>query len=94
MITTPGAYGAAIATTISQAVVVLVQVYYVRKQLNVRLAFKTAKKYWVASSIMFLACCLVRMDGIMSVILKIASAKPMFSKTFLLSLKKVRFCQL
>jgi len=69
-----GAFGAAIATTISQAVVVWVQVHYVRKQINVNYAFKTAKKYLIVSIVMFLVCSLVGVgiqNGIISVIAKI-----------------------
>lgn len=53
--------------------VVIVQVYYVRKQINVRYAFKTAKKYLIASSVMFVICLLVGLviqNGIISVIAK------------------------
>ena len=66
-------YGAAIATTISQAVVVLVQVAYVKKQINIRYAFKSGKKYFIASSVMLVLCLLVGLlirNSIISVIVK------------------------
>lgn len=69
-----GAFGAAIVTTISQFVVVLVQVYYVKKQINIPYAFRSGKKYLIASVVMFIICMLIGLivpNGVFSVIAKI-----------------------
>ena len=50
----------------------LVQIYYVRKQISIGYSLKTARKYLIASGVMFLVCCLIKMDGVMSIILKMA----------------------
>ena len=68
-----GAFGAAIVTTISQLVVVLVQVYYIKKQLDISYAFRSGKKYLIASLVMFAMCMitgLIVSKGVFSVIAK------------------------
>lgn len=68
-----GAFGAAIVTTISQLVVVLVQVYYVKKQINIPYAFRSGKKYLIASFVMLAMCMatgLIVSEGVFSVITK------------------------
>lgn len=52
---------------------VIIQVYYVKKQINVRYVFRIAKKYFIASVVMFVVCLLVGLviqNGIISVIAK------------------------
>lgn len=51
-----GAVGAAITTIISQITVVIVQILYVKKQVNVRYGLKTGINYFFASTVMFLVC--------------------------------------
>ena len=68
-----GAFGAAVVTTMSQLVVVLVQVYYIKKQLDISYAFRSGKKYLIASLVMFAMCMitgLIVLEGIFSVIAK------------------------
>lgn len=70
-----GAFGAAIVTTVSQLIVVLVQIYYVRRQFNIRYAFRSGKKYLIASLVMFAMCMLTGLfiqHGVFAVIAKIA----------------------
>lgn len=49
-----GANGAAIVTIISQFVVLLVQIYFVKNELNIFKMFITGKKYFIASLIMLI----------------------------------------
>ncbi len=58
VIPTFGAIGAAVATTIAQLVVVLVQIYYVKKEISIKHVIKSGKKYLTAAVVM-LAICLI-----------------------------------
>lgn len=74
LINTNGAFGAAIATTVSQFVVVLVQMYYVRDEISLSKAIKSGKKYFIASSVMLVICLglgLVIKNDIASVAVKV-----------------------
>lgn len=69
-----GAIGAAIATTVAQFVVVVVQVYYVKRELTIKRAFLSGKKYLIASLVMLIACLgmgRIFQIGITSVIAKV-----------------------
>lgn len=73
-INTFGAFGAAFATTISQFVVVFAQMYYVRKEMDLRKVIKSGKKYLIASSVMLVICLLFGLiikNGIASVIVNV-----------------------
>ncbi len=59
LIITNGAYGAAFSTTISQFVVVLVQMYYVRDEIDIKKAIYSGKKYLIASVVMLITCFIV-----------------------------------
>ena len=65
--------GASIATIISQLVVDIVQIYYVRNNIKWKPLIRLAVRYLVASSIMFGVCQLVKLisdTGILSVMLQ------------------------
>lgn len=51
-----GAIGAAIVTTISQFVVLLVQTNYVKKEINIKKIFASSIKYLICSFIMLIIC--------------------------------------
>lgn len=75
LIPTYGAFGAAIATTISEFVVVAVQSYYIRKEISIRKAFTSGSKYLIAAMVMLVACLgigIIYTTGIISVIAKVA----------------------
>ncbi len=66
--------GASIATVISQLIVDILQIYYVRKEINIREMLKTGINYLFASIIMFIVCFIVKLFinvGILSIILQI-----------------------
>lgn len=54
-----GAYGASIATTISQFIVVVVQIYYIKDEININKAFFPGRRYLTSSIVMFGLCLLV-----------------------------------
>ena len=56
LINTNGAFGASVATTTSQFVVALVQMHFVKKQIDLRKAAQSGKKYLIASLTMFAVC--------------------------------------
>lgn len=66
--------GACIATVISQLVVDLVQIYYIRNEVNLKAVFKLSYKYFFAGLIMFACCMLVQsmISGMICVIVQIA----------------------
>lgn len=69
-----GAYGAAIATTISEFVVVSVQCCYIKKEISIKNAFKSGTKYIVSSLVMLIICFgigKILEEGIVSVIVKV-----------------------
>ena len=53
------AQGASIATTIAQFIVVIVQLYYVRKDLNVKELLKSGKNYLISSCVMLGICMII-----------------------------------
>ena len=53
--------GAAIATILSQFIVDSVQIYFVRKDINWKPLIRVAVRYLVASSVMFIACLLIKL---------------------------------
>ena len=74
LINTNGAFGASIATTISQFIVVAVQVYYVKNDFNLKKIAFSGKKYLIASVVMFAVCFVVGIiikNPVPSVIVKI-----------------------
>ncbi|MCI8640542.1 MAG: oligosaccharide flippase family protein [Clostridia bacterium] len=70
-----GAIGAAIVTIISQFIVLLIQVSYIKKQVNIKSIFASNIKYLIASFIMFVVCNLLNLlninNRVILVILKI-----------------------
>jgi hypothetical protein len=52
--------GACIATVISQLVVDIMQLYYVKDEINLKEMFKLSYKYFFAGIIMFACCMLVQ----------------------------------
>lgn len=54
-----GALGASIATVIAETSVTAIQLYFIRKEINIRDIVKSIKKYLVAALIMFLICTLL-----------------------------------
>lgn len=74
LINTSGAFGASIATTISQFIVVAVQIYYVKNDFNLKKIALSSKKYLIASAVMFVACFIAGIiirDPLPSVIVKV-----------------------
>jgi len=59
-----GAIGAAIVTIISQFIVLLIQVSYIKKQVNIKSIFASNIKYLIASFIMFVVCNLLNLLNI------------------------------
>lgn len=55
-----GAIGAAISTMLSELAVSVIQLFYVRNELNIKKLFKNIPKYFLASSIMFLGVSLLQ----------------------------------
>lgn len=51
-----GAIGASIGTVIAELTVTLIQMYFVRKDFNLKEIFKLAKKYLLSSIVMFIVC--------------------------------------
>ena len=75
LINTNGAFGASIATTVSQFAVVIVQMYYVKRHINLNRAIKSGKKYLISSSIMFVVCFIIGLiikEPVISVVVKVA----------------------
>ena len=54
-----GAIGASIGTVIAELTVTLVQIYFVKKDFDIRNLFKIAKNYLISSVIMFIICLLI-----------------------------------
>lgn len=54
-----GAYGAALMTTFAQTLVVIVQCLSIKKDINIKSAFKCGINYAIASIIMFIICSLI-----------------------------------
>ena len=55
-----GALGASIGTVIAEFTVAIVQVYYVRKDFDLKLIIKNSFNYIIASIIMFISCMILR----------------------------------
>lgn len=55
-----GAIGASIGTVIAELTVALVQIYFVRKDFNLKKVLKLMKNYLMASLIMFVICMVIR----------------------------------
>lgn len=51
-----GAIGASIGTVIAELTVTLIQMYFVRKDFNLKKVFKIAKNYLISSIVMFIVC--------------------------------------
>ena len=67
--------GASIATVASELVVLIVQLYMVRNDLNIKDIFKGAKNYLISSLIMFAVCMLIKHFinvGIISIVVQVA----------------------
>ncbi len=65
--------GAAIATVISQMVVDGIQIWYVRKNIRWRPIIQLFVKYLFASTIMFIACCIIKLiinTGVISIVVQ------------------------
>lgn len=70
-----GAIGASIGTVIAELTVTLVQLYFVRKDFNLRKIFKLSKNYIVSSLLMFVVCYFIGMfsrDNLISIIVQIS----------------------
>lgn len=66
--------GASTATVISQLIVDIIQIYYIRKKINIRQMFKGGINYLFASIIMFIICFIIKIfinTGIESIILQV-----------------------
>ena len=65
--------GACIATVLSQLVVNIVQLYFVRKEINIKNMIMLSYKYFLASFVMFIICMLLQkiFSGILCVIMQI-----------------------
>lgn len=66
--------GASIATVISQLVVDIMQIYMIRKLVNIRKMFKGGRNYFLAAFLMFVVCYLVGLlfkQGLVSIIVKV-----------------------
>ncbi len=70
-----GAIGAAIITIISQFIVLVIQICYIKKQINIKEIFVSSIKYLIASFIMFVVCNILSMlnvdNRIVLIILKV-----------------------
>ena len=55
-----GAIGASIGTVIAEFTVTAIQVYFIRKDFNIRKIVKLSKNYIISSSIMFVICLVIR----------------------------------
>ena len=67
--------GASIATVASELVVLIVQLYMVRNELNIKDIFKGARNYLLSSLIMFAVCMLIKHFinvGIISIVVQVA----------------------
>ena len=68
------AQGASFATTIAQFIVVFVQLYYVRNDIDIKEALKSGKNYLISSGIMLAVCIVIGLvirDDLLSVIAKV-----------------------
>lgn len=66
--------GASIATVISQLIVDIIQIYYIRKKINIKKMFKCGINYFFASIIMFIVCYVVKIfinTGLSSIIVQV-----------------------
>lgn len=69
-----GAYGAALMTTFAQTLVVIIQCYYIKNDINIKNAFKEGINYAIAGTIMFIVCIILGLlikQALLSIILKI-----------------------
>lgn len=69
-----GAYGAALMTTFAQTLVVIIQCYYIKNDINIKNAFKEGINYAIAGIIMFIVCIILGLlikQALLSIILKI-----------------------
>lgn len=71
------AIGAAVATIIAQTFVVITQMIFVRKEIDIRGIIKLTYKYFIASIVMFLVCQILglymNVDNIISIMIKTAT---------------------
>ena len=65
--------GACIATVISQLVVDLIQILYIRKEVNLKAVFRLSYKYFFAGIVMFACCMLIQamISGFICVVIQI-----------------------
>ena len=65
--------GACIATVISQLVVDLVQIYYIRNEVNLKAVFRLSYKYFFSGLLMFACCMLIQsmLHGMICVVIQI-----------------------
>lgn len=66
--------GASIATVLSQLIVDIIQIYYIRKEINIKEMFKGGINYLFASIIMFIVCSIVKIfikTGIVSIAVQV-----------------------
>ncbi|MBP3463515.1 MAG: flippase [Clostridia bacterium] len=69
-----GAYGAALMTTLAQTLVVIIQCYYIKNDINLKNAFKEGINYAIAGIIMFTVCIILGIfikHALLSIIIKI-----------------------
>lgn len=59
-----GAVGAGVVTSISQFIVLLVQIAYIHKQIDIKKILLSSIKYFIASLVMFFICCMLNLLGI------------------------------
>jgi len=70
-----GAYGAALMTTFAQTIVMIIQCFYIKNDINIRKAFKEGINYAIAGIIMFIVCILIGLfihSALLSILIKMA----------------------
>lgn len=70
-----GAYGAALMTTFAQTIVMIIQCFYIKNDINIRKAFKEGINYAIAGIIMFIVCIIIGLfihSALLSILIKMA----------------------
>jgi len=93
-----GAIGAAIVTAISQFVVVLIQVNYMQKQINIKKIFLSSIKYLIASFIMFVICSALNLlyidNRVILIVLKVLVGMIIyFMLLYIYCARKIKYCK-
>ena len=70
-----GAYGAALMTTFAQTIVMIIQCFYIKNDINIIKAFKEGINYAIAGIIMFIVCIIIGLfihSALLSILIKMA----------------------